>query len=865
MIAQKLQVFKKGSLVSETDLAGVEAELNLGRGERCEIRLDDRAVSRRHASLRLVQSGVQIDKKSDFGVLKINGQEIEHAILKLSDTLQIGPFDLKLVSLEPSAQEMKNADSLSRPDLQVKAETLIPPEPSLSVASEGSSELMAEPSELKSLSGTSSGDGLSHFGGEEQPQDGQVQESPEGSMMGEEGLEGAAEKSLQEVEGTPNDSALEADPQKEELIDLASIDSDGATRVVSTAQIRAVLSFNEGKENASEFEIQSDEISIGRGKECDVVLEDKKASKKNSIISRQGAKLKIKDLSSSNGTFVNGEKVEEMELSGDDLIKIGNTEFRLRLLSNEFNEKKAEFLEVPQEPELPPVEDELPPEDDQVIELPPPEAGFSNSLQSDLAQSPEVAVPSKTGFAAILEKIRALPKSKQLVLGLLVGGLAFALAMPEEFMSLLNLEEPKAKPSALPAPLNRRVFANLRPELRQIVEQEHALASEHFSNRNYKQTLFHLAKVHEHVDFYKDSRQLESYAKTGVQAEERLAEERRKKEFEEQRKIKIRDLVAAARDLFRKKDYEGVKDKFGEILAIDPDNAEVVALRKELERLDEAHRREEEAGRVQTGINERAKRVLNEGLLAKERKRYMEAIGLFRMVLTIGAPDAQFSTRASSEILQCEAEIVALRKPLLEQAKVAEEAEDYTKAFRLFQEVLELDSTYKPAAVGMERTRQKFELVARAHYIEGVILEGLNDFEGAQKKFKQILSDYPKESIYHEKSSKRYAKYFILELLSPKPQPSPSGVPTGTPLEGSVPGVATPGASPPQGAGVDGTGTANPVGEPSGVSLPVASPLGATSGVGPGGSTESTLGVESGSQVTPPVGGPAVGSEGKAQ
>jgi pSer/pThr/pTyr-binding forkhead associated (FHA) protein/tetratricopeptide (TPR) repeat protein len=813
MIAQKLQVFRKGSLVSETDLAGVEAELNLGRGERCEIRLDDRAVSRRHASLRLVQSGVQIDKKSDFGVLKINGQEVEHAILKLTDTLQIGPFDLKLVSLEPLGQDKKNVEPPSSMDHLRKAEIASVPEPSLSVASEGGVELGAESAELISLGGAPSGDGLSLFGGEEQSQGVQSEESVENSLMGDEGQASVLDQDSQEVAGSEGNSELEAEPQEEEVIDLGSIDSDGATRVVSTAQVRAVLVFNEGKENTSEFEIQSDEVSIGRGKDCDVVLEDKKASKKNSIITRQGAKFRIKDLASSNGTFVNGEKIEEAELSGDDLIKIGNTEFRLRLLSNEFNEKKAEFLEVPQEPEFPPAVEEFPIEDDQAIELPPPDTNYAASLEADLAQSPEVGPPSKTGLAGLLEKVRALPKTKQLALGFLVGGLAFALAMPEEFMALLNLEEPKPKASVIPAPLSRRSFANLRPELRQIVEQEHALASEHFSNRNYKQTLFHLAKVHEHVDFYKDSRQLESYAKTGVQAEERLAEERRKKEFEEQRKLKIRDLVAAARDLFRKKDYEGVKDKFGEILAIDPDNAEVVALRKELERLDEAHRREEEAGRVQTGINERAKRVLNEGLLAKERKRYMEAIGLFRTVLTIGAPDAQYSTQASSEILQCEAEIVALRKPLLEQAKVAEDAQDYTKAFRLFQEVLELDSTYKPAAVGMERTRQKFELVARAHYIEGVILEGLNDFEGAQRKFKQILSDYPKESIYHEKSSKRYAKYFILELLSPKPQPSPSGIPDGPPLEGGMPGGVSPGTSPQSAVSGGSAGTVSSAGE----------------------------------------------------
>ena len=70
-------------------------------------------------------------------------------------------------------------------------------------------------------------------------------------------------------------------------------------------------------------------VTVGRGKEADICIEDSKCSRVHCAIRYWGTIFVIKDEHSSNGTLVNGEKIEVARLAPGDLVKIGNTELRL--------------------------------------------------------------------------------------------------------------------------------------------------------------------------------------------------------------------------------------------------------------------------------------------------------------------------------------------------------------------------------------------------------------------------------------------------------------------------------------------------------------------------------------------------------
>lgn len=73
-----------------------------------------------------------------------------------------------------------------------------------------------------------------------------------------------------------------------------------------------------------------DSVVIGRGTECDVVIQDLKASRRHCQLTRNEAGFMLEDLGSSNGTLVNGQKiVAPMLLKANQTFQIGDTMFYL--------------------------------------------------------------------------------------------------------------------------------------------------------------------------------------------------------------------------------------------------------------------------------------------------------------------------------------------------------------------------------------------------------------------------------------------------------------------------------------------------------------------------------------------------------
>jgi pSer/pThr/pTyr-binding forkhead associated (FHA) protein len=67
---------------------------------------------------------------------------------------------------------------------------------------------------------------------------------------------------------------------------------------------------------------------IGRGLAADLRLDDERVSRRHAMLVRRGAEVLLLDDRSSNGTFVNGERIVEAELHDGDLISVGPVALR---------------------------------------------------------------------------------------------------------------------------------------------------------------------------------------------------------------------------------------------------------------------------------------------------------------------------------------------------------------------------------------------------------------------------------------------------------------------------------------------------------------------------------------------------------
>jgi hypothetical protein len=108
-----------------------------------------------------------------------------------------------------------------------------------------------------------------------------------------------------------------------ELIDVEAIRSDLSP---GTALLVAVRGPNVG----AKFLLDKPVVSVGRHPESDIFLDDITVSRRHAEFRLAGDRVVVADAGSLNGTYVNGTRSDELELSNGDDVQVGK--FRLRAL-----------------------------------------------------------------------------------------------------------------------------------------------------------------------------------------------------------------------------------------------------------------------------------------------------------------------------------------------------------------------------------------------------------------------------------------------------------------------------------------------------------------------------------------------------
>ena len=86
---------------------------------------------------------------------------------------------------------------------------------------------------------------------------------------------------------------------------------------------QALLLVKRGPNAGSTFLLDADVSSLGRDTTSDVFLDDITVSRSHARIERRDSAFFVRDLGSLNGTYVNGEAVEETKLARGDEVQIG--------------------------------------------------------------------------------------------------------------------------------------------------------------------------------------------------------------------------------------------------------------------------------------------------------------------------------------------------------------------------------------------------------------------------------------------------------------------------------------------------------------------------------------------------------------
>jgi len=109
-------------------------------------------------------------------------------------------------------------------------------------------------------------------------------------------------------EGTP----------KTEMINPALLDGVSANFIVKGPS---------GVEKA--YPMRAISVTIGRSDQCDIAVKDSSMSGRHAEISKINGEIRVKDMGSANGIWLNGERVDDVELFDGDVLRLGQTSIRV--------------------------------------------------------------------------------------------------------------------------------------------------------------------------------------------------------------------------------------------------------------------------------------------------------------------------------------------------------------------------------------------------------------------------------------------------------------------------------------------------------------------------------------------------------
>jgi pSer/pThr/pTyr-binding forkhead associated (FHA) protein len=530
--------------------------------------------------------------------------------------------------------------------------------------------------------------------------------------------------------------------------------NDEATRVMESVTEVPFLRIVEKNGMEDTMTLEGRRWLAGRDKSCNILLNDKKASRRQFELTATSQGYFVRDLGSANGTLLNGMPMAADELKplrSGDVIQVGAVTLHFEVRDPSFEKR---LMVVPPE-----IRSDLP----IVVQNPyefinyPVPMGPGGAVRIDGGGGSEAWNSRNKLVAYALGDDLQDEKAKKKRRFMLVVGAVLAL-----LLLVLFTGEDKAPPKPKQTALVNEAFSRLSPPQQQKVRETFILAKNLYMQKKLALAADQLAKLHEMLpDGYENSIAMAQDCREAAEQEEQLrfVQEQQKK-IEENRRI-VEETLARCDNLSNSTmDPEALRRCLLPALDREPEHPMVIELMGRVTRRVEERNMQQSQRRIfeESAQKGRALFVKAEKL---EKDGYdQDAIDAYKKHVNSSFPDPNgLKNRSRQNMLALTRRLSSKIDESLRNAESAYSQRNYRDAISQIKKAKAIDPMNEKAAELNAKVRRELNAKLKEIYEESIIAEGIGNIDEAKKKWKDIVDmDHP-EGEYFKKARNKLRAY----------------------------------------------------------------------------------------------------------
>ncbi len=559
-----------------------------------------------------------------------------------------------------------------------------------------------------------------------------------------ESSESSEQKSISQEEVQPQRNSLVPYESSGEESTSSGFNSEATS--VGTLQLSSTLRIVYPSSSDNEtLKLEGQVWTAGREPDCEIQLHHAKVSRKHFELNKNSDGYFVTDLGSSNGTYLNGQRLAPQEptriMSGD-ILRVLEVELHFEIKAANLPAVTAQPLSLVHAPWGPSANEIGPYEYD---------ATRIMSMEDMLA-----AAPAQTP----MEKIKNFNWKKNKV------RMALIAMLPVLMIAIITSPEKKDQKDVASSSSKdaNASFDNLSVEQKASIKDSLGLARNLYVQGKYSLCLAELAKLHETIPFYDNSKELESFCIQGHELTQRKLDNDRKEREKAMVEQQITDITDTCGEKFKD---QGEADEIRKCLAgaieLNPEHPRVIELiqraedrKREKELL--AQRQQELLQQKQSilSIFKLAQRYKDQGDLIKARSTYQ------RFLSSAGASLPAEKQVASREVASISKVLNEKIEFLLEKCRTLGESGKLKEAHKACNEVLKEDGNINEAATLKEKYANTLRREMNVIYEDSKLEESLGNLDAAKEKWKKIRGEDLEEGDFYKRATIKLRQYGAL-------------------------------------------------------------------------------------------------------